>query len=68
MMPYLRTEGILPNKIDRETPNECQYIKEWEVWEVYECGVCGNTFEEKPTECEFCGSTDFTPIEIIMED
>ena len=45
-MKYLRTEGILPNKIDRETPNECQYIKEWEVWEVYECDNCGEIYED----------------------
>ena len=68
MMPYLRTEGILPNKIDREIPNECQYIEEWEVWEVYECKECGAIYEDEPQECEFCGSTEFHAVEQIMEE
>ena len=70
-MPYLRTEGILPNVIDRETPNECQFIKEWDIWEVYECVECGAIYyEDKPEKCtaKDCDSTEFHTVEQIMED
>jgi recombinational DNA repair protein RecR len=67
-MKYVRTEGILPNIIDRDTPNELQYIKEWDVFEVQECNVCGKIFEEDVFECDVCDSRDFSRTEMIVEE
>lgn len=59
----------MPNVIDREIPNECQYIKEWEVWEAQECQECGKVFDEEDVlECDVCKSRDFHMVEIVVED
>lgn len=81
-MKVLRHEGILPKVIDRFTPDECQYVKEWDVCEVYQCDCCGEIYEDKPHKDYVCGaiykdgplkgercdSTEFSPVEQIMEE
>ena len=67
-MKYLGNYGTLPNKIDRETPNECQYTHEWTVWEVYQCDNCGEIYEDKPQECDKCDCTEFSAVEETIQE
>lgn len=69
-MKYLRTEGILPRVLDRDLPEELQYIKEWDIYEAYKCDNCGYVHEEEPSDekCTWCNDfTTFSKVEVLED-
>jgi hypothetical protein len=62
-MEYLRTEEYgLPNILDRDLPEECQYTKSKDIYRGYRCLICGKIATELLSCC--CNEHDFEEVEV----